>query len=153
MRTLVIILLLLPSLLSAATYTGKVIYISDGDTLKLLVDNQQHKIRLADIDTPEQHQPHGKKAKKVLGNLTFGKVVKVVWQKRDRYKRIIGRVYLGNLDVNAELVRQGHAWVYRKYSKDPELLRLEAEAKAARRGLWASDVRVPPWEWRRNRRN
>ena len=147
------LLFLLPSLVFAETYEGKVIHISDGDTVKILVDNHQHKIRLAEIDTPEKRQAYGKKAKKALGDIVLGKVVRVDWDIRDRYKRIIGKIYLGDLYVNAEMVRQGHAWVYRKHSKDPELIRLETEAKAARRGLWASDVRVPPWERRRKKRN
>jgi micrococcal nuclease len=60
-------------------------------------------------------------------------------------------VYVGDLDVNAELVRRGAAWVYRKYAKDPSLFALEAEARRAERGLWglAEAERVPPWEWRR----
>ncbi len=73
----------------------------------------------------------------------------------DRYRRIVGRVYVGGLggeDVNAEMVRQGYAWVYRKYAKDPELYRLEKEAREAKRGLWAFSDPVPPWEWRRGKK-
>jgi hypothetical protein len=73
-----------------------------------------------------------------------------VVQDTDRYGRTVGRIYEGTTDVNAEMVRQGAAWVYRQYSRDPSLLRLEAEARAARRGLWAlpEAERAPPWEWR-----
>ncbi len=71
---------------------------------------------------------------------------------KDYYGRIIGRVYVENLDVNAEMVRQGYAWVYRKYAKDKALYRLEEEAQAARKGLWASDHPIPPWEWRRGKK-
>jgi endonuclease YncB( thermonuclease family) len=48
------------------------------------------------------------------------------------------------------MVRRGAAWVFRRYSRDPSLLRLEGEARAARRGLWAlpEAERAPPWEWR-----
>ena len=72
----------------------------------------------------------------------------------DRYKRMVGRVYLGKRNINAEMVAEGAAWVYRKYSKDPELLELESQAREQDRGLWAlpEDQRVPPWEWRRARR-
>ena len=70
----------------------------------------------------------------------------------DRYGRIVGRVYVGGIDVNRELVAQGYAGVYRKYSDDAELLRLEAEAKQKGLGLWAEPNPVPPWEWRRGRR-
>ncbi len=71
---------------------------------------------------------------------------------KDRYGRIVGRVYLGEKDVNRELVAQGYAWVYRKYSDDAELLELEAEAKKKGLGLWADTNPIPPWEWRRGRR-
>ena len=68
----------------------------------------------------------------------------------DRYGRTVGRIYAGPIDISAEMVRQGAAWVYRKYNHDPSLLRLEREAQQARRGLWAlpEAERTPPWEWR-----
>ncbi|EHL97191.1 nuclease-like protein [Acetobacteraceae bacterium AT-5844] len=69
----------------------------------------------------------------------------------DRYDRTVGRIYTGPVDVNAEMVRQGMAWVYTRYNRDPELPRLQAEAKAARRGLWREANPVPPWDWRRQR--
>lgn len=69
----------------------------------------------------------------------------------DRYGRTVGQVWIGSLDIGAELVRQGHAWVYRRYSRDPALQALEAEARQGRRGLWRlpEAERVPPWVWRR----
>ena len=70
----------------------------------------------------------------------------------DRYGRIVGRVYVDGLDVNAVLVRGGYAWVYRKYSDDAELYDMEAGARKYRRGLWAHLNPIPPWEWRRGRR-
>lgn len=75
----------------------------------------------------------------------------MVVQDTDRYGRTVGRVYVGDTDVNAELVKQGAAWVYRQYAKDPSLYALENEAKAARRGLWGlpETERCPPWDWRK----
>ena len=75
----------------------------------------------------------------------------VVLQDTDRYGRTVGRVYVGNLDVNAEMVKQGAAWVYRQFAKDPSLYRLEEQAKAAKWGLWAlpEAERCPPWDWRK----
>ena len=142
------VLFFLPALSLAATLQGKVVHIADGDTLTVLVDHQQVKIRLAEIDAPESHQDYGQRAKQALGNLVFSKEV----GGKDRYGRTIGRVHLGDLDVNAEMVRTGYAWVYRQYAKDKSLYALEDEARAARRGLWASDVHVPPWDWRMERR-
>jgi micrococcal nuclease len=70
----------------------------------------------------------------------------------DRYGRIVGRVYVDGPDVIAVLVRGGYAWVYRKYSQDEELLKLEAQAKEKGLGLWADPNPIPPWEWRKGRR-
>ena len=135
-----LVLLLLAGPLPAAEYAGRVTSISDGDTLALLVPDgasyRQVKVRLGEIDTPESRQPYGERAKQTLSDLAFGKQARVVVQDTDRYGRTVGRVYVGGTDVNAEMIRQGAAWAYRQYLKDQSLLRLEAEAKAAKRGLW-----------------
>lgn len=136
---------------AAQDVIGRVIAIADGDTLTVLTTAQQQvRIRLAEIDTPEAAQPYGTRARQELSELTFGKEVKVTVQDTDRYGRTVGRVHAGGQDVNAEMVRRGAAWVYRQYSRDASLLAVEAEARVAQRGLWAlpEAQRVPPWEWR-----
>lgn len=138
----------------AENLSGKVVKIADGDTLTLLVaGNRQVKIRLAEIDTPESHQPYGQKAKQALAGLVFSKTITADVQTTDRYGRSVARVYAGTLDVNAELVRSGAAWVYRKYAKDPSLYELEEQAREKKRGLWAlpESQRMPPWEWRKRK--
>lgn len=125
---------------------------ADGDTITVLVnEHEQVKVRLAEIDAPEKSQAFGNRSKQALSALVFGKAVLVVDQGQDRYRRTVGRVYQDKVDVNSEQIRQGMAWVYRKYSKDKSLLPIEAEAKAEKRGLWADPEPVPPWEWRHNR--
>ena len=154
-RSLLLAVFLLPLLsvtpAHATEYTGRVVGISDGDTLTLLTpEKQQVKVRLGEIDTPESRQPYGTRAKQALSDLAYGKEARVVVQDTDKYGRTVARVYVGGTDVNAELVRQGAAWVYRQYVKDASLYRLEDEAKTAKRGLWAlpEAERMPPWEWR-----
>ena len=137
----------------ATDLTGRVVGISDGDTFTLLTADKQHvKIRLAEIDAPESRQPYGNKSKQALSRLIFGKDVRVVVQTTDRYGRTVGRPFVGDLDICAEMVRTGAAWAYREYLKDTRLLTLESEARAERRGLWGlSEARhTPPWEWRRS---
>lgn len=149
--SLLLLLTVLAHAAAAAQITGRVVGITDGDTLTVLDEGrQQTKVRLAEIDTPESRQPYGSRAKQALSNLVFGKDVLLVTQGTDRYGRTIGRVYIGTTDVNAEMVRQGAAWVYRNYSRDPALLPLEQAAREERRGLWALPEadRLPPWEWR-----
>ena len=140
--------------MAGTEYLGKVIGIADGDTFTLLVGREQLRIRLAEIDTPEKGQPYGNRARQALSELIYDKTVRVVEIDHDRYGRVVGRVYVGSIDVNAEMVRRGAAWVYRKYAKDPSLYELENEARSARRGIWAlpETEREPPWKWREERR-
>lgn len=138
-----------------ADFTGRVVGVTDGDTLTVLDSaERQHRVRLAAIDTPEAGQPYGDRARQALSELTFGRAVRVVEVDVDRFGRTVGRVYAGRTDVNAEMVRTGAAWVFRRFTDDPALLRLEADAQRGRRGLWSlpEAQRVPPWEWRANRR-
>jgi endonuclease YncB( thermonuclease family) len=90
MRYLALFLILVSFLTSAETvHQGKVVRIVDGDTLVLLVDEKQFKIRLSDIDTPERKQPFGTRAKQALSELAFGKQAQVVEVTVDRYGRIV----------------------------------------------------------------
>ena len=122
------------------------------NTLRILYRDGQLKVRLAEIDTPERKQPWGTRAKQALSDKVFGKVVGVVEIDRDRYGRIVGRIYLDDRDINREMVAEGHAWVYRKYMRDKTLLGDEAEASNAELGLWSlpEAQTLSPWEWRRN---
>ena len=135
------------------TITGRVFPISDGDTLKILTEtNEKMRIRLAGIDTPEKGQPFGREAKQALTVLTLQKKITIDVQTIDRYERTVGLVYVQGLDVNAELVRQGMAWVYRRYTNDERLYALEAKAKKEKRGLWSTNNFIEPWLWRRGER-
>lgn len=139
----------------AETITGRVVGVSDGDTLTILVDKGATKtpvkIRLAEIDTPESKQPWGTRAKQALSDLAYNKQARAEVETTDRYGRKVAKVFVNDDWVNARLVKDGHAWVYRQYSKSRELLRLEDEARTAKRGLWGlpESQRTPPWEWRR----
>ncbi|KAA2211448.1 thermonuclease family protein [Teichococcus oryzae] len=147
---LFLLLLSLPAL--AAELRGEVVGISDGDTLTLLTpDKRQVRVRLAEIDAPESRQPWGSRAQQALSALVFRQAVRVTVQDTDRYGRSVGTVWVGRLNANAEMIRQGQAWVYRQYLRDRSLLALEEEAKQVKRGLWAlpEAERVPPWQWRR----
>lgn len=153
--TILLLTLLTTSLHAGTIYTGKVITDSDSDTIKILTsDKHQIKVRLANIDSPEKKQPYGQKAKQVLSDKIYGKKVTVEKVTTDRYKRMIGNVYMGDRYINAEMVADGYAWVYRKYNNNPKLLKLECQAQQERQGLWVlqEDQRVPPWEWRKQRR-
>ena len=145
--------MLLPLLIgsaSAETFTGRVIGVTDGDTLTVLRAGRREVIRLNGIDAPEKGQAYGDRAKQFTAGLAFGQVVQVVVRDHDRYGRTVADVVLADgRSLSHEVVRAGYAWWFRRYSSDPRLAALEAEAQAARAGLWADRLPVPPWEWRR----
>lgn len=87
-----------------------------------------------------------------MRELVGKKKVELWWKSLDRYGRPIAQMSVDGLDVNAEQVRRGFAWVFLRYSKNAALIALEAQAKSAGLGLWADPHPVPPWEWRASRR-
>ncbi len=137
----------------AGNYTlqGKVIKITDGDTINLLLGNyQQRKIRLYGIDAPEKSQPFGKKSKQMLAQMVARKKVTAECIGNDRYGRDICVIWTDNKDINGLMVLHGGAWVYRKYYKGNTYYQYEREAKRKHIGLWStSEARaIPPWQWR-----
>jgi endonuclease YncB( thermonuclease family)/methylphosphotriester-DNA--protein-cysteine methyltransferase len=134
---------------------GRVVKVSDGDTITVLdKENRQHKIRFQGIDAPESKQDYGQVSKDNLAKMIFGKEVKVVWSKTDKYGRTVGKILLDGRDINIEQIKAGLAWHYKTYEKEqPPEDRLtyaaaEQEARAARRGLWQDPNPTPPGEWR-----
>jgi endonuclease YncB( thermonuclease family) len=145
-----VLALLGPAAARAEFFDGRVVRVFDGDTIEVRVGDETRRIRLAGIDAPERGQPWAERSKQALSRRVFGREVRVNAVDVDRHGRPVGEVYAENVCVNCELVREGHAWVYRRYTDDPVLIGLEAEARAARRGLWGLPEAqiVPPWEWR-----
>lgn len=139
-----LLLVFAPLLLFALS--GKVVSVHDGDTITILVEKEQVKIRLFGIDAPELKQPYGKKSKQFLSNLIAGQIVEVEKNGNDRYGRTIGTVSLNGEDINAQMVENGYAWAYRRFSK--KYAPQESEAKFEKRGLWRDDP-IPPWKWRK----
>lgn len=161
----VLLILSLASLSAHADFTGKVVAVADGDTITVLRDNEQVKIRLAGIDAPENRQAFGNVAKQRMSEVVFGKEVRVDDRKKDKYGRTIGRVWVASaecqesdcpktLDAGMALLTVGLAWHYKQYEKEqPEEEReqysfAETEARGKRLGLWGDAEPVPPWEWR-----
>lgn len=133
----------------ASTLEGKVVGVSDGDTLTvLLVDKRQAKIRLAQIDAPEKKQDFGQAAKKSLSDMAFGKQVVVEYKDEDRYGRVVGKVLVDGLDVNLEQIKKGMAWVYRQYADDQAYYSAEEVARNQSIGIWSQPSPIPPWEFR-----
>jgi len=133
--------------------TGKVVGVSDGDTLTLLVDGREEKVRLFGIDCPELRQAFGRKAKKFTSRMVFGKTVTLTRVEKDRYGRTLGVIGVDGEFLDRALVRSGYAWHYRRYSSSSVLDSLENEARLNRRGLWADPDPVAPWKFRSRERD
>ena len=127
--------------------SGRVVRVFDGDTIVVLVDNEERRVRLEGIGTPEMNQPFGKKAKAFTSEKCFGKTVTLIVSGEDGYGRLLGDVLVDGSSVNRDLLAAGLAWHYKQYNQDEELAALEDEARAAGRGLWGDKDAVPPWEW------
>jgi endonuclease YncB( thermonuclease family) len=137
----------------AASFTGKLVKVLDGDTVEVMHDGKAERIRLAQIDCPEKNQPYGQAAKRYVLDIAAHKVVTVEVDTVDRYGRTVGEVFFPDgSNLNKKIVGAGFAWQYKRYSKDPEYGDLEAEARRVRLGLWQGNRPVPPWEWRRGQR-
>ena len=145
-----LITFLLSILLSSSTFTAIVVGITDGDTIVVLTGaKEQIKVRLEGIDCPEFKQDFGYKAKQATSNLCFNKEVRIEESGEDQYGRTLAFVYVEDICVNKELLKLGMAWHYKHYNKDPELARLEGNARAAKVGLWSQPNFVAPWDFSR----
>lgn len=131
---------------------GKVIGVKDGDTIEVLHQGKPLKVRLFGIDSPEKKQAFGDIAKEFTSRASFGKNVTIVKKGTDKYRRLLGIVFLpSGENLNHELVRHGLAWRY-KYSKDPILGELEKEAQKKKVGLWSHPSPLSPWDFRKIKR-
>lgn len=134
-----------------------VVAIADGDTLTARCGQpgqyEQVKVRLAGIDAPEKAQPFGQRSRQHLAELCFQQQAVITPRSKDRYGRTVADVECQGKDAGQAQVQAGMAWYYVKYGKGYEVLAgAEAEAKRARRGLWVDPEPVPPWEWRKSKK-
>lgn len=135
----------------ADTLIGRVIKITDGDTITVLESSfNQYKIRLTGIDAPESNQPFGTVSRQNLARLVFGKQVTIEYDDQDRYSRTLGKVLINGRDVNLAQVKDGLAWHYTYYQSDQSpadriaYSRAEIQARQARLGLWADAHPIAP---------
>jgi len=146
MKSILLLAMLYASLFA---FNGKVVSIHDGDTITVLSGKEQTKVRLYGIDTPEKKQDYGQRSKQFLASLVAGQVVEVEPKGKDRYRRTLGIIHYKGQDINAQIVLNGYAWAYVKYSRI--YVDQEKTARENKRGLWQSSDPTPPWEWRKGR--
>ncbi|MDR7088590.1 thermonuclease family protein [Cellvibrio fibrivorans] len=153
--TVVLLFLTLPVSAQTTKLYGNVVGITDGDTITILTDDKRSiKVRLVEIDAPEKNQPWGQRSKQALSNLIFSLNVSVASHGEDRYGRTLGTVYLGDLNVNKQMVVKGNAWAYTQYVRDQDYFALQKNAESRKVGLWslAQDQITEPWIWRKQKK-
>lgn len=139
-------------LATEAQFACRVVAVPDGDTLRCQSGLTQHKIRLHQIDAPEADQAYGQRARAALAARVYGRAVVIEPHERDKYGRLVARVWQGDRDINLLQVSEGWAWVYRQYADEPAYFAAEQAARTAANGLWAAGKGITPWQWRRGER-
>ena len=138
------------SLFGDETAEGKVTRILDGDSI-LVTDakSEEYEVQLEGIDAPELKQDFGKESTEGLSKLLKDKSVRLTWKSRDNFERPLAQVYVGDKHINLEILKLGLAWHFKKYNQDEVLAKAETEAKDAKKGLWAKESPMAPWDYRR----
>jgi micrococcal nuclease len=135
----------------ARTFVGFVTHVTDGDSLWVRVEARgaPREVRLQGIDAPEICQAWGPQARTALESAALRRTVMIQTRARDRYQRIVGRVFVGSRDLGGWLVARGDAWSDGWRGRGGPYARQEAAAREARLGLWAAATPLPPREFRR----
>jgi len=132
----------------------KVIGISDGDSFKVLFQKQELKIRIHGIDAPERKMAFYKNSKKLLASLIFNKYIYLKINKKDHYQRFVAQVNLTNgTNIAYEMVKNGMAWHFTKYSNDKKQANLQELAIKNKIGIWQDENPIPPWDFRKMKRD
>jgi len=145
MRILLATLLLIAPL---AAHAYKVVSVTDGDSMTLLVGQSRLKLRLAGIDAPEIKQAFGLQARQSLQQLCSGKDAQYDAKAIDHYGRTIATVRCDGIDASRAQVERGMAWASAR--KGSDLKTLEATARNDKTGLWSDPHPVAPWHFRRS---
>jgi micrococcal nuclease len=133
---------------------GKVTRIIDGDSI-LVTDAKsvEYEVQLEGIDAPEPKQDFGKEATEALSKMLKDKSVRITWKSKDNFNRVLAQVYDGEKHINMEMIKSGMAWHFKRYNKEASLASAEAEAKKDKKGLWAKESPVPPWDFRKENKS
>ena len=126
---------------------AKAVSIVDGDSISAVINQELVRVRLAGIDAPEGNQTFAIDSRQSLHDLCFWVEAELSSISKDYYGRMLAKVKCNGVNVNAEQVRRGMAWVADQSVEDKELVQLQEEARTAKRGLWSYESPVPPWEW------
>ncbi|KQJ89625.1 probable staphylococcal-like nuclease CAN2 [Brachypodium distachyon] len=126
----------------------KILVCSDEEILA-----RKYRIRMRGIDAPELKMAYGKESRNALVKLIGGKRTIIHVYGLDQFERYVGDIYCDNVFIQEQMLKNGHAWYFKKYDKRGEFAKWEREARAAYRGLFVLENPEKPWDWRKKQRN
>jgi len=134
---------------------GVVEKVIDGDSIKIREEGggEVHEIQIEGTDAPEAKQDYGAESTEALRKMALDRKVRITWTKKDNFGRRLAQVYVGDDHINRNMIRDGHAWHFKRYNQSKELAQLEEEAKKAKRGLWGTENPQAPWDYRKENRS
>jgi micrococcal nuclease len=135
---------------SLPIFSAEITYFYDGDTVKIKDQAYEYKLRITDIDAPERNQTYGKKSRRALMDFCADANIYVAISGYDKYGRKLGKLLCNRQDVSKHMVKYGHAWFNKRYSKDYSLAVLQEKARKNKLGLWEAQQPTAPWVWRKN---
>jgi len=142
------------TLLGEETVEGRVTRIVDGDSIVVTdAKDVKYEVQLEGIDAPELKQAFGKEATQGLSKLLKDQSVKITWESKDNFERLLAQVYLNDTHINQEMLKTGLAWHFKRYNKSEALAKLENEARDAKKGLWATEKPMAPWDFRKENKS
>jgi micrococcal nuclease len=133
------------------TYKGKITEVIDGDTYFFQTASEKLKVRMFGIDAPEGNQPFGKESKDFISKYMH-KEATLVSHGHDEYKRTLGTLFIDGQDINLLSVKEGYAWLYKRYLHDNQYAAAQENARKNKLGLWALPNPIQPWTWRQDER-
>lgn len=145
-----------------ALFQGVVVGIADGNTVRIKAANETFTARLIGLDAPDLDQEFGHESLNALTRLTFNKQVMVKLieaEGQDDRGRYFAQLATNSGDVGLYMLEHGFAWSYTRNASsmgddwDYAYTQAEYSAKGRREGLWKSDRPVPPWTWRKSKRD
>ena len=158
---LLIVLVALPAGAQERTIEGKVVHVSDGDTVVVITEDRERLVvRLQAIDAPEKQsdrwpgQAYAEQSKLHLARLVRGKRVRLTSSGSDDYGRMVARVWTNGVDAGQAQICAGYAWVFERFVTELPLeaqqqyRMCEQQARNGQSGLWQDANPVPPWTWR-----
>jgi micrococcal nuclease len=134
---------------------GVVEKVIDGDSIKVREEggSEVHEIQIEGTDAPEAKQDYGAQSTEALRKMVLDRKVRITWTKKDNFGRRLAQVYVGDEQINRNMIRDGHAWHFKRYNQSKELAQLEEEAKKSKRGLWGRENPQAPWDYRKENRS